>query len=105
MQKINKYIFYNICDKNIDIYSDLINTASDEYNEIINKLKIITTCSDIRIQIHKLIGLVALFIRTNTKIIYLCKLILFINKNETDINLYINYIQMVIDYDKENLCM
>lgn len=70
-----------------------------------NKLKIITTCSDIKIHIHKLIGLVALFIGTNSEIIYLCKLILFINKNETDINLYINYIQTVIDYDKENLCM
>jgi len=58
MININKYIFYEVCDKNIDTYTDLIKTIKQEYFYNINLLKYTTDCNIIRKIIHTLVGIV-----------------------------------------------
>ena len=35
---INKYIFYEVCNKNIDTYDEFISCIKNEYNKIMKKL-------------------------------------------------------------------
>jgi len=100
----HKYIFLNICNKNIDTYQDFMHTINEDYMNIILELSAKNiTCSSIRQLIHKMIGLVAIFNNTNEEIVYMCKMILNIDKNSTDISLYTEYIQMILRYDKQKL--
>lgn len=101
---LHKYIFLNICNKNIDTYQDFMHTLNDDYVSIILGLSAKNiTCSCVRHLIHKMIGLVSIFDKTNTEIIYICKMILNIEKKSTDISLYNEYIQWILRYDKHKL--
>lgn len=65
MININKYIFYEICNKNIDNYNDLIKTIKRDYFYNINLLKNNIDCLDIRQIIHRLIGIICILKNTN----------------------------------------
>jgi ribosome-interacting GTPase 1 len=104
MITLNKYIFINICNKNIDTYQDFIDTLNEDYSNIILELSSKNiNCNNVRQLIHKMIGLVSIFNNSNHEIIYLCKLILNIDKNNMDFSLYDEYIRWIIQYDKEKL--
>jgi hypothetical protein len=103
MININKYIFYEVCDKNIDTYTDLIKTIKQEYFYNINLLKNIKDCKDCRLIIHKIVGIVSIFNNTNIEINYLLKTILNIDKNIDNFSLYKEYINSLIHYDTTNL--
>jgi hypothetical protein len=103
MININKYIFYNYCDKNIDTYIDIIGTIKKDYFYNINLLKYTTDCNIIRKIIHTLVGIVSIFDNTNIEINYLLKTILNIDKNIDNFSLYKEYINSLINYDTTNL--
>jgi len=100
MIHINKYIFYEVCNKNIDTYDEFISCIKNEYNKIMKKLIEIKTIPEIRYQIHKLVGIISSF--TNKELLYLCKLILMIDKNDLNntIAQYKPYIQQILDYNQ-----
>ena len=89
---IHKYIFYEICEKNIDVYFELIRTMRSEYKA---GLRIITNVSDIgivRYNIHKMLGVIC-YLGNKEEIIYICKMILQIDKKETNFEKYEYWIQ------------
>ena len=101
---LHKHIFLNICNKNIDTYEDFIYTLNDDYTNIIVDLSAKNiTCHAIRQLIHKMVGLVAIFQDTNEEIMYMCKLILNIDKKSTNFLLYKEYVQWILLYDKRKL--
>lgn len=61
------------------------------------------TSHEVRQLIHKMIGLIAIFQDTNEEIMYICKLILNIDKKNKDFLLYNEYIQLILQYDKRQL--
>ena len=103
MLHINKYLFYNVCDKDIDLYNEIIDTIREEYTSTIHKLTNTQDCKQIRILIYKLISTVSFCIYTNDECIYLCRSILQIPKLTPDFGLYKYYINLLINLDKEKI--
>jgi hypothetical protein len=103
MLKINKYVFYKICNKDIDKYNDIVLTIKSEYSMLINQIKIVNNCTDVRIIVHKLVGIVSIFHDTNEEINYILKSMLNIPKSTNNFNLYKGYIDMLLTYDKNKL--
>ena len=103
MINVNKFIFYEICNKNIDNYNDLITSIKCDYFKNINLLKNNTDCQYIRQIIHTLIGIISLLNNTNMEINYILMRILNINKNSADYYLYKDLINELILYNKNNL--
>ena len=103
MLYINKYIFNNICDKNIDTYNEFISCIRKEYINIIEILKNVITIKEVRFQTHKLVTIIS-NLHAN-ELMYICKLILLIDKNDTNIQIetYYPYIQEIINYDKSKI--
>ena len=100
---VNKYIFYKICDKNIDTYMDIIKTIKEEYINNIKLLRSTIDCKVIRQIIHKLIGIVSILNGTNIEITFLLKTLLDVDKNTEDYSLYKEYINNLIQYETSNL--
>jgi len=103
MLRINKYIFYEICDKNFEIYLDLITTAKEDYNNIIKEFKNIKECHEVRKLAHKLLGIISILDGTNIEILYIVKSMLFIDKSCLDLHLYKNYIDMLYELKTEHI--
>lgn len=103
MYPINKYLLQNIFDNNHNIYQEFMCGVDIEYNEIMSSLKNTNIISEIRKYIHKLLGVVSNLVDKNYEMIYYCKLILFIDKTENNINFYTEYIKMILSYDKSKM--
>ena len=103
MLQINQYVFYEICNKNIDLYNDFINDVKNDYNNIILELKTTRECKDIRIQIHKLVGILSIIGNKNNEINYICNNCLNIPKDCSDISLYTYFIDLLFDFDKTKI--
>lgn len=74
------------------------------YIYIIHELSTTTpNIQTIRHNIHKLFSVVVLLEGSNEEIIYLCKLLLNIDKKNTNIQLYVPYVKMILEYDKSHL--
>ena len=99
MYHINTYIFNEVCEKRMDIYQEFISCIRDEYYNIIEILKKTTTIEEIRFQTHKLVGIVSNL--RCYELMYICKLILLIDKDNINIPIesYKICIQQLIDYD------
>lgn len=97
---INKYVFYTICNKNIDEYENMMDTFREDYVSIICEIKSTSNCGVIRKNIHKLVGLIAVINNTNDELNYILKSILAIPKNIDDFNYYRDYIYMLLNFDK-----
>ncbi len=95
---LHKKIFDDICNKNVDLYYEFIETVKYEYNTIMQTLLHTTECKQIRILTHKLISSVTILENVYLEIKYICSLILSTNKNETDFNTYKPYIEMLKNY-------
>jgi hypothetical protein len=103
MYPINKYLFEDIFEKNNEMFQEFMCAVDTEYSEIIDILKNVNTISEIRKTIHKLLSIVTNLVDKNYEIIYYCKLILFIDKKETNVKWYTEYVKMILDYDKTNM--
>ena len=100
MMRINKYIFYTICNKDIDLYEEFIKTYKKDYTQIINEIKEANktaNCQAIRTLIHKLIGIVATVHESNDELNYILKSILAVPKKIQDYNWYRDYIYMLLE--------
>ena len=103
MLRINKYIFFDVCDKNIDSYNDVVETIKTEYFKTIEELNNETDCSRIRKIIHKLSGIVLLLEGSNKEVTYIIKSILSIDKHSNDLEAYKFYINMLTNLNTDNL--
>jgi hypothetical protein len=99
----NNYILHEICDNNMAIYNDIMGTIRSDYNEIIGALKYELSILEIRQLIHKLVGVVLILEGKNYEIMYYLKMLLNIDKTETNIKYYQVYIKMITDYDESFL--
>jgi hypothetical protein len=95
----NKYILHEICENNIELYNDIMDTIRCDYNEIIRELASELSIPEIRQLIHKLVGVVLILEGKNYEIMYYLKLLLNIDKKETKIEYYQVYIKMIMEYD------
>jgi hypothetical protein len=100
---INAYVFYEICSKNIDTYYEYMHIVNEEYVEIINELRNTTQCDIVRFNIHKLVGILSNLGNVNYEINYICKTILNFSKQNTDMQIYVFYLNMLLDFDKTKL--
>lgn len=103
MYPINKYLFENVFEKDNEMYQEFMYEVDNEYTEIINNLKHVNTISEIRKIIHKLLSVVINLVDKNYEMIYYCKLCLLIDKSETNVKWYTEYIKMIVAYDKSKM--
>lgn len=95
----NKYIFHEICENNSEQYNDIMDTIRCDYNEIIRELARELSIPEIRQLIHKLVGVVLILEGKTYEIMYFLKMLLAIDKKETNIEYYRIYMKMIMDYD------
>lgn len=103
MYSINKYIFEEVCDNNMEIYNDIMDTVRCDYNDIVGKLSHEISIPEIRQLVHKLVGVVLILEGKNDEIMYYLKLLLNIDKKSTNLKHYQVYIKMITDYDQSFL--
>jgi hypothetical protein len=99
----NKYILQEVCDNNMAIYNDIMDTIRCDYDEIIDSLKYQSNIPEIRQLVHKLVGVVLILEGKNYEIMYYLKLLLNIDKSETNVKYYQVYIKMITEYDQSFL--
>ena len=100
MMKINKYIFYTLCNKDIEEYDKIMDIFRKDYIKVIKEIKETTSCKDIRFLVHKLIGIISVINNTNDELNYILKSILLIPKTTEDFDYYRDYIYMLLNFDK-----
>jgi hypothetical protein len=98
--KINKYIFYTLCNKNIEEYDKIMDIFRKDYIKVIKEIKETTSCKDIRFLVHKLIGIISVINNTNDELNYILKSILLLPKTTEDFDYYRDYIYMLLNFDK-----
>lgn len=106
MITIIKRLFEEVFNKNIDLYNEHIDMIRYEYNKIINVLSKSISIDETRFEVHKLVGVLGnLMITSSYELIYWCKLLLLLDKNDLNIkfNSYKTYIQKIIEFDKSNI--
>jgi hypothetical protein len=99
---IIKKLFEEVFERNIDLYNEFITMSRMEYKSIINILSVSDSIIDVRFQVHKLIGILSNLLDSSTnELMYYCKLLIMINKNDTTINFdsYKPYIEMIINFN------
>lgn len=103
MYSINKYIFDEVCDNNMEIYNDIMETVRVGYNDIVGKLSHEICIPEIRQLVHKLVSGVVILEGKNYETMYYLKLLLNIDKKSTNLKHYQIYIKMITDYDESFL--
>jgi hypothetical protein len=103
MYPINKYLYENIFDKNNEMLQEFICSIDNEYIDTINILKYANTVSEIRNTIHKLLSIVINLVDKNYEMVYYCKFALLVEKSATNVKWYMEYIKMILDYDKAQM--
>jgi len=103
MYSINKYIFEEVCDNNMELYNDIMDTIRCDYNDIVGQLAHEISIPEIRKLVHKLVGIILILEGKNYEIMYYLKLLLNIDKTSTNMKHYQTYIKMITDYDKSFL--
>lgn len=100
MLLIHKKIFNEICNNNITLYEDFIQTIKNEYNIVIKNILNSVMCVVIRYETHKLMSIIAILdVGITSEIKYICSLILAVDKGETDFIHYKPYIDMLKNVD------
>jgi hypothetical protein len=74
-----------------------------DYNEIVGQLAHEKSIPEIRQLVHKLVGVILILEGKNYEIMYYLKLLLNIDKKETNLKHYQTYLKMITDYDKSFL--
>jgi len=105
MLHVNKYLFFEVCDRKIDEYLRIMEQIRREYNDVINKLSRTNNCNEARNLVHQLFSIVSACKGTNDEINYLCRALLNTPKETTDFRMYTFWIQMLIDFDRSKIGM
>jgi hypothetical protein len=103
---IIRKLFEEVFEGNIDLYNEFITMSRMEYKGIINILSVSDSIIDVRFQVHKLIGILSNLLDSSTnELIYYCKLLIMIDKNDTTIKFdsYKPYIEMIINFNNSRL--
>jgi len=100
MLRINKYIFYEVCDKNMDLYEDFLRMFQIEYISCVKTLDKKESCESIRFHTHKLIGILSYFQGANDEIIYRCRMLLALPKYTTPLNDYSYMVDQIVQFDR-----
>jgi hypothetical protein len=106
MISINKKIFYQLFDKNIDLYYEFMGILNNDYNKTIQNISNANSVADLRRHIHSLIGIVSnLYTMQAQELIYLCKTSLILDKNneKNTLEMYLPCIEQIIQFDKNKL--
>ena len=100
---IHKKLFYEVFNKNIDLYFDFMNIIKSEYSDVIIILKNSSAIPEIRSATHKLVSIISNLLCDNcAEILALCKLLL-LNEKNYDISFYLPCVKNIIDYDKTKI--
>jgi hypothetical protein len=106
MITIHKKLFYDVFDKNIDLYNDFIISMNKDYKKIIQNISNATSIEEIRRNIHSFIGIISIF-ETNitNELLYLSKMLLMLDKNDKTITIqvYLYYTEKIVNFDKSKL--
>jgi len=94
MIQLHKFIFQEVCSNNIDLYNEFIQVMKQEFYDTIGKINPGYSIDKIRYNTHKLVGIVS-YLDNNDEIIYVCSLILAIDKRISDISPYYPYLSML----------
>ena len=94
MLQLHKFIFQEVCDKNIDVYNEFIDVMKQDFYDTIGKINSGYSIDVIRYNTHRLVGIVS-YLDNNDEIIYVCSLILAIDKKNSDISPYYPYLSML----------
>jgi hypothetical protein len=100
---IHKGIFCDVCNKDFDIYNDFIHSLIMDYNNVISELHKVTTCTQTRVLIHKLVSVISIIALDSSEIYTLCNLILNIEKSSDQFELYSGYVKQVVEYDLKKI--
>lgn len=95
MLHLNKYIFVDICNKDLEKYNEIIDTIKKDYFQSLKEIVIETKCSEIRKIAHRLIGVVSLLEGANSEATYILKSLLNIHKVSNDFASYKYYINLL----------
>lgn len=101
---IHRFIFDEICNKDMDAYMDFIKTMQSDFMSIKKELiqdfdKL--TIPKIRELSHKLTGIIS-YLDNMSGLIFICKSILHIDKTLVDVSVYLPYLEMLREYDTKN---
>lgn len=99
---LNHYIYYTVCNKDLDFYNKIIDDFKNEYNVCIKKLCNSKNIPDIRFNAHKMISVIS-WLDILEEILYYCKMILAIDKKDNDINYYNTYIDIIKNIQNYNI--
>jgi hypothetical protein len=94
---LHKKIFDEICNKDLDLYNEFMDTIRQEYNNIMQNIFQASECKSLRYYVHRLISNIAIMEDIYHEHKYICSLILSIHKDETDFSKYKPYIEMFVN--------
>ena len=94
---LHKKIFDEICNKDLDLYNEFMDTIRQEYKNIMQNITEASECKSLRYHVHRLISNIAIMEDIYHELKYICSLILSIHKDETDFSKYKPYIEMFVN--------
>ena len=101
---IHRFIFDEICNKDMDAYMDFIKSIQSNFmsikKELIQDFRQLTI-PKIRYLAHKLTGILT-YLDNMSELIFICKSILHVDKSCVNMSVYLPYIEMLRDYDIKN---
>lgn len=102
MIRIHKSIFYDICEKNIDLYNDFMKDLLNDYKETLREIQVKNGIKTIRFYTHRMFGIIC-YLSNSAEVFYICKMILAVDKQETDVAKYEYWIKELhsINYLRE----
>jgi hypothetical protein len=103
MLRLNRFLFYEICQKDLTMYEDIIQSFQIDYRDTIRELANATTCESVRFYTHKLVGVISILKDSNCELLYLCKSILNLPKDTTDFTSYKYFIDQLVSFDTNRI--
>jgi hypothetical protein len=103
---IHTKLFNEICNQDIQLYVEFIDMVNYEYDQSIQIMETSDDVLHIRMNVHKLIGILSyLYSEPTEEIIYLCKILLQNDKNNKNLTKfeYLHFIDNIIRFDKDKL--
>jgi flagellar biosynthesis chaperone FliJ len=101
--KINEELMRNLFSDDVETYKEVSDALKSEYVEILSMLREIENkrIDYVRLCIHKLVSNLSYYAK-HSEMMFICRLILFIDKRDSDIEKYKLYIEQLQQYDVED---
>lgn len=103
MMRINQFLFYEICGKDMDMYEDITKSVKIDYRNTIRDLGNSSTWESAIFHTHKLMGVISILKNTNEEVLYLCKSLLQLSKTSEDYASYAYFIDQLVSIDMRNI--